>query len=213
MPTFGELKTIVSRKLQDPTNTAVSSSDVGQAINDALRYWKFQRFWFNEAADTTVLPNGQRDITSLLPDDFLYEFPENGFVIPYAQISYAINKVSPQIFDSISIRDAKGIPYIYTFRNQSYFIYFAPQQDYDLNIYYIRDYDSFVDNSDTNAFSENADQLLIYEALGRLTGEDRQDLEMNNTYFAKADRESKNLKQRTFKQTGSGSLTVYTILE
>lgn len=212
MPTFGQIKAIVSRKLLDPDHTAVSESEVGDTVNNALQYWKFQRFWFNEAADTVTLPEGTTDITSLLPDDFLFEFPENGFVIPYNQITYAIDKVTPQIFDAVSIQNAEGIPYIYTFRNQHYQIYFAPQIDYTLNIYYIRDYDDLSSDSNTNAFTDNAAQLLIYETLGRLTGEDRQDLQMNNTYLAKADREAKNLKQRTFKQTGSGSLVVQTII-
>lgn len=212
MPTFGQLKTLVARKLLDPNYQAVTASDVGDAINDAIRYWKYQRYWFNEASTQVQLSTGVGNITNLIPADFLYEFPENGFVIPYSNINYALFHKSPQIFDAVSISNAVGIPYIYTFRNQNYEIYFNPQLDYLMNIYYIKDYTALSADSDNNDFTNLADQLIIYEALSRLTGEDRQDLQMDNSYAAKADREDKNLKQRTFKQTGSGENTVHSIL-
>lgn len=213
MPTFGALKTTVSRKLLDPSHTAVSASDVGDAINDAINYWKYHRLWFNEAFEQVTLTVGEGDITSLIPSDFLYEFPENGFVIPYDQITYALVKKSPQIFDAISVTAGYGLPYIYTWRAGSYNIYFNPQLAYLLNIYYVRDYVPLVADGDDNDFTNLADQLIIYEALSRLTGEDRQDLQMNNTYSAKADREFKNLQQRSFRQSGSTCLTVDTILQ
>lgn len=211
--TFAQLRTKVSRKILDPNNTAIVAADVGDAINDALAYWKYQRLWFNEAYAQATLVVGQGNFTDLLPDDFLYEFPEDGFNIPYSQITYPLFKKSPQIFDTTAIEDAVGLPYIYTTRNQNYELYFNPQLPYLLNMYYIQDQAPFINDGDTNAFSEYADQLLIYEACSRLMGEDRQDLQMNNTYAAKADREAKNLRQRTFKQTASGSLTIETIID
>lgn len=214
MTTFASLKTTVSRKLQDPNNTAVSAADVGTAINDAINYWKFRRFWFNEASSlNNVLPAQTSDITSLLPSDFLVELPENGFTIPYSQITYPLEKVSPQQFDDDSIDNGYGLPFEYTWRAQKYYIYFSPQITYALNIYYLKDYDALSGASDTNDFTEFADQLIIYETLSRLSGEDRQDLQMDNTYAAKAEREYTNLTQRSFKQTGSGRLDVDTILQ
>lgn len=212
MPTFGTLKTTVSRKLLDPNNTAVSASDVGTAVNDSINYWKFRRYWFNESSATATMTSQVSDITSLLPSDFLVELPENGFTIPFDNITYELDKVSPQEFDRESITNGYGLPYIYTWRAGVYSVYWVPQQAYSLNIYYLKDYVPLVNASDTNDFTTYADQLITYETLGRLMGEDRQDLEMNNTYSAKADREYRSLTQRAFKQTGSGSLAVETIL-
>lgn len=211
--TFGALKTLVSRKLLDPNNTALSASDVGEAINEAVTYWKFRRFQFNESSSTAVMTAQVGNITSLLPSDFLVELPENGFTIPFDNITYPLEKISPQQFDDEAIENGYGLPYVYTWRAGVYSIYFNPQLAYDLNIYYLKDYTDLSSDSETNDFTNNAKYLLAYEALSRLMGEDRQDLQMNNTYAAKADREYTNLTQRAFKQTGSGSLAVETILE
>lgn len=211
--TFLQLRTKVARKILDPLNSAVTDENVGDAINDALAYWKYRRFWFNEHHSIATLSVSVGNFTNVLPDDFLYEFPEDGFNIPYNNITYPLFKKSPQIFDTTAIANAVGLPYIYTTRNGNYELYFNPQLAYSLNIYYIQDQTPFANDSDTNPFSEYADQMLIYEAISRLIGEDRQDLQMNNSYWQKADREEKNLKQRTFKQTASGSLTVETIID
>lgn len=221
MPTFAQLKSKISRKLIDPNNTAISAANVGDAINDAIRYWRYTRFWFNEKTavltmnvnDTYVLKDYDPSMpnTPYLPTDFLYLVPKNGFVINYNNLSYTIHPRPPQIFDAQNVRGI-GLPYIYTRRSNNYEFYFFPNIAYQLYVYYIKNYDDLVDDSDNNDFTNEADQLIIYEALSRLSGEDRQDLEMNNTYAAKADREADNLLKRTSLMTGSGELTVDTIL-
>ncbi len=212
MPTFAQLKAKVALKLQDPNNTAVSEASVGDAINDAVRFWRYQRFWFNEASATITIPQGTQNITSLLPNDFLYEFQENAFVIAYDSMFYNLAKVSPYDFDREQLTNGYGIPYIYTYRNQQYQIYFLPDQNYTANVYYLKDYAELVGASDTNDFTTYADELLVYEALSSLSGENRQDLQMSNTYAAMADREAKNLITKTFKQTNLGRLEVETII-
>lgn len=210
MPTFAQLRAKVSKKLIDPNNTAVSVADVGDAINDAIRFWQYRRFWFNEASTTTTLIVNNEIIPGI-PSDFLYEDEENGFVIPYANISYTLKKKPPKVLDGIST-NAQGLPFIYTWRNGQYEVYYLPNLAYTLNIYYIKSYSDLSADGDNNDFTNKADQLITYEALSRLSGEDRQDLQMDNTYAAKADREYKNLCSRTFQQTASGYLTVETIL-
>lgn len=213
MSTFAQIKSKVSRKLLDPNTTAISGADVGDAVNEALDYWKKSQFWFNEGSAVATMVPGQANFTALLPSDFQYEDQQNGFVIVDGQVFYTLEKKSPKDFDYDAVQDSQGLPYIYTYRNKQYECYFQPDQAYTLNIYYIKDYADLVNDSDTNDFTEEASELLVYEALSRLIGEDRQDLQMNNTYAAKADREAKNLKQRSAKQTGTGRLEVTTILD
>lgn len=213
MSTFAQIKAKVSRKLLDPNTTAISGANVGDAVNEALDYWKKSQFWFNEGSSIATMVAGQSDFTALLPSDFQYEDQQNGFVILDGQVFYTLEKKSPRDFDFDAVQNSMGLPYIYTYRNNSYECYFQPDQAYALYIYYIKDYTPLVNDSDENDFTIEASELLVYEALSRLIGEDRQDLQMNNTYAAKADREAKNLKQRTFKQTGTGRLEVSTILD
>ena len=211
MPTFKELRDKVARKLIDPNNTAISDLNVGDAVNDAVRFWKQKALWFNEAAATTTLVIGNPVIPNL-PSDLLFLDPENGFVIPYNQISYTLKKKHPVEFDSISIEGAMGLPFIYTWRNGVYSLYFNPNIAYTLNIYYIKDYADLQGDNDTNDFLTYADQLIMYETLSRLYGEERQDMATGDTYFAKANREFANLKVRSKLQNATGRLIVDTII-
>lgn len=221
--TFGTLKTKISKKLIDAGQTAISDADVGDAINDALHYWKQKRFWFNEAQTTLtmdvndpfVLGYGNSNSTypsaPVLPQDFLYEFPEDGFVINYNSLSYRFLKVTPAQYDDQSIQGI-GIPYIYTFRNGNYEFYFYPNLAYSLQVNYLKDYSDLVTTGDTNNFTAYADRLLMYEALSHLYSENRQDIEQGATYAAKAKREYDLLKMRSGTNVTTGRLTVSSIL-
>jgi hypothetical protein len=105
-----------------------------------------------------------------------------------------------------------GIPFMYTFRQMTYEFYFYPNLNYSLVCNYIQDYTDLVQSTDNNDFTNLADRLIMYEALSHLYGENRQDQSMENSFFAKADREYENLKMRGFQMQESGELVVETIL-
>lgn len=233
MPTFGFLQTKISKKLIDANNTAIAVSDVGDAINDAIHYWKFRRFWFNERQVTLTMDvndpfifmygqsNANYPFAPVLPQLFLYEFPEDGFVIYYNNLRYTMNKKHPVIFDNQAIGSVTGpsstgsgagLPYIYTFRNQTYEFYFYPNIAYSMIVNYITDYADLVNTTDANDFTNYADRVIMYESLSHLYGENRQDQQQEGTYFAKADREYQNLKMRGFQMQESGYLDTENIL-
>ena len=235
MPTFGALQTKISKKLIDANNTAIASSDVGDAINDAIHYWKFRRFWFNERQVTLTMDindpfifmygqsNSNYPSAPVLPQMFLYEFPESGFTIFYNQLRYTMKKCSPKDFDAEAVGgitgpagvpsgSGLGLPFIYTFRNQTYEFYFYPNLAYSMVVNYITDYVDLVSGSDSNDFTNYADRVIMYESLSHLYGENRQDGPQESTYFAKADREYQNLKMRGFQMQESGELSCENIL-
>ena len=221
--TFGSLQTKISKKLIDANNTAIAASDVQDALNDALHYWKFKRFWFNEAQTTLTMDindpfvlgfgntNSSYPNAPVLPSNFLYEFPKDGFVIQYSKLSYRFRKLSPDQYDDTNIQGI-GIPYVYTFRNGNYEFYFYPNLNYLLTVNYIMDIADMVNSTDTNVFTKYADRLIMYEALGHLYGENRQDLESEAPYAAKADREYRLLKTRGGQQVTTGRMEVDSIL-
>ena len=236
MPTFGALQTKISKKLIDASQTAVSASDVGDAINDAINYWKFRRFWFNERQvtltmdinDPFIFMYGQSNVNypsaPTLPQLFLYEFPDDGFVIYYNQLRYTMAKRHPKTFDDQAIGgntgpagvpsgSGLGLPYMYTFRNQTYEFYFYPNIAYSMVVNYITDYVDLANPTDTNDFTDYADRLILYEALSHLYGENRQDQSMEGSFFSKADREYQNIKKRGFQMQGTGQLTTENILQ
>ena len=57
MAAFGEMQSAVSKRLLDSANLAASALDVASALNDAVRYWKNTRLWFNEGPSQTMVAN------------------------------------------------------------------------------------------------------------------------------------------------------------
>ena len=123
MPTYGALQTKISKKLIDAGQTAIAGSDVGDAINDAIHFWKFRRFWFNERVATLTMDINDPFIfmyglsnantvnypnAPILPQYFLYEFPDDGFVIYYNQLRYPMVKRHPVVFDGQAIGSITG---------------------------------------------------------------------------------------------------------
>lgn len=221
--TYGSLQTKVSKKLIDANQVAIAGADVGDALNDALHYWKQKRFWFNEAQTTLTMDtndpyvlgygntNASYPNAPVLPQNFLYEFDKDGFVIPYSKLNYRFKKVTPAQYDDSNIQGI-GIPYIYCFRNGNYEFYFYPNLSYSLVVNYAIDVADMVNANDSNIFTKYADRLLMYEALSHLFGENRQDSTQDNAFATKADREYRLLKTRTSQNNASGSLVVESIL-
>lgn len=210
MATLAEIRNKIAERLQDPSFTSVSSASVDAVINDAIRYYKYHTFWFNEAATVITLNQGNPVIPSI-PDDFLMELSAGGLTIHFSNLFYPIRKVSSDVYDGMNVQ-AIGIPYVYTFRAQQFEVYFYPNIAYSLTLRYIRDYDDLVNDGDTNDFTTYADRMIIYNSLSRIYAEYKQDSNMEQYFTARANDEETNLKRRSDSLTGSGALTLNSYL-
>lgn len=211
MATFAQMKTWVSKRLQDPNNTAVSSADVGELVNSALNYWKNNRFWFNEITDTTTLTESDPSVP--LPADWLVPSIDDCFVIEYSGIRYPLKKVSESQYNAMYLSNGIGQPWWYSRQaDTEYKVYPIPDRDYTLRRFYLRNYDDFSSDSDTNAFSEKATNLLQYTAAAYGSRDFRQDEKMYEAFQAQAKREYDSLMVITRKDNATGSLTITSML-
>lgn len=202
MATFGELKQKAANRLQDGNSTAVSSLDVGDAINTAIKYWKKKRFWFNEYKQTvTVL----KDNPLVTVTGLLYLLPRSGMSLVDQLYTYDLPFISPDQYDGYNSQ-GRGRPYAYTYRNGSYELYWYPDKNYTVNLRGVKDYAPLVLDADFNDFTSEADQLVLYDALSRLYGELRPDPEKSNYYADRAQDEYRSLKSQTAKMNTTGYL-------
>lgn len=212
MATFGEMQNYVSKRLLDSNNTAVSLPDVALAINESIDYWKFRRLWFNTAVSGGLTLTAQSADVAL-PSDFLVETPSpNGFYVDWSEQRYSLQKVQPNAFDAAYMGNGYGIPEIYTVKNGSYFCYPIPDRDYDLTVYYLKQYDDLGANDDTNDFTDHAHRLICLWTLANLHAELRQDSEMETYYRAAASNELENLSLMTGQVNNTGHLTIHSCL-
>lgn len=212
MATFVEMQTYVSKRVLDPNRTVVSLDDVKEGINDAIKFWKFRRFWFNEVSDTGVMTQG--DPSFPYPSDFLVPATKDGgFVIEYGSVRYPMSKVSNLAYDGWYLNNGYGMPRWYARAgNQEYQAYPIPDRDYTVRRHYLKDYEDLDADADENDFTTYATRLIELEAIGNLIGEIREDMGAGSGYLAKADREFKNLLVMTNKSNAAGKLMLHSTL-
>lgn len=212
MATFGELVTEASLKIVDTSNTAVSSVNVANSLNDAIKFWKRKRFWFNETVSTLTLSEGVGTVQ--LPSDFLIENPRNALTVLYNSVKYDVMKLNPQDFDA-GDATGTGMPYLYTYRGRVMEVYYIPDQDYTAYLRYQKDYDAFATDGSaantSNDFTTYADRLILYDALSRLMAENRQD-DRAEYYATRAQVEYQNLLNETNRHNSTGSNAIDTII-
>lgn len=211
MATFGKITDDCARKLIDENNTAVARSTIQDAINEAIRYWKPKRLWFNTAGLAVTLAEADTTLTQL-PADFLADVPRNALTIVVNNFPFRVRKVAPVIYDGNVNNNGTGRPLIYCYRNQAIEIYPYPDKDYDGHFYYIKDYEDFLtdgtqDDID-NDWTVEAEALIRSQALAYLHAEERQDFDTADKYSMRAEREYNNLLGRTNLLLRSGSMAV-----
>ena len=206
------METYIAKRLIDPNGTAVSASDVQDAINDAIAYWKFRRFWFNEVSDTATLT--AQSAAFPYPTNFLMpSTDDDGFNVQYGGVRYPLVKVTMQVYDSLYLANGYGLPRWYArIGNGEYQCYPIPNTTYTVDRHYLSDYPALVNAADTNDFTVNAARLIELWALGNLVTELRQDTTMGDYYRAASQNEYRNLRVRTDKENAAGKLTIYSNL-
>lgn len=204
--TLSTIRNRIGARLQDPSFRSISSSAIDDVINQSLKYYKFRRFWFNDSSAEITLVQGDSVVPNI-PVDLLQELPQGGMTIFYGNIYYQLDKRSSEIFDSENVSGV-GLPYIYTYRDQKYEVYFLPNIAYTLIIRYLKDYDDLSADGDTNDFLKFSDMMIYYNALSRIFGEYKQDPKMEAYYTARASDEEQNVSRRTTALSGTGTLSL-----
>lgn len=208
---LSDMRTKLSKLIKDPSYTAISSDLIDGAINQALRYYKQKRFWFNESEDTAVTisawSSGKATISDM-PTDILYPLERGGIVLDYSDQRYEVCRIRPEDYDAMN-NETTDRPRYYTFRANAYEVYPYPDQAYTAIVRYIKDYSALSDSNTTNDFVTYAEDLLVYDAASRLVAEYSEDTKMETYFTARAKEEYRILLSRTNKNISTGSIAVY----
>ena len=126
MATFGEICSNVSQRLLDPNNVAISSQNVADAVNDAIRYWKYRRFWFNEVSDSATIAKGDAVLPFVDNGILVPTMQDDGFNIQYSGMRYLLLKITQAVYDNLWLEKGNGIPMYYARVGQEYRVYPIP---------------------------------------------------------------------------------------
>lgn len=210
MTTLGGLVTEIQSSLFDDAGTAVTAAEIRTAINDAIRHYKDNEYWFNTSeSDFTI---SEDDTTVSLPSNFYMPMQRDTLRVVYSNETYEVRKVKPHIFASMNYSETTGRPAIYTIRDGGIEFWPKADRDYSATLHYIKDNSDFAtngdDDSNENDFTTNAPALVRYEALKRLYLTKRQDMNMSAIYADMANSEEKAIRRATNQRNATGTLTV-----
>lgn len=205
MATFGELKTEIAGKLTDGELQYPTTAQIGQTINSLIKRYDNKHFWFSQDYAVITL-NIDDPVVPDIPADFKNEVNPGGLVILYDQLRYPLEKVKPDIYDSMNV-EGQGLPSAYTFRNGEYLVYFYPDQEYTLYLNYRKRYDDLVLDADSNDYTNYTERLLVYASLWEIYATYKRDAAQAEYYKTLADKEFAEIMDETYNRTASGKLT------
>lgn len=155
MGTLAELKSRIATELARTDLT----SQIANAISDAIKFYGRERFWFNQSRTITFATvDGQQAYgeadQSLIPDLIKIDG------IFFSTDKYPLDRYSPTDFEMlIGGSTANGRPYAYTYTDEQIFLHPTPNDVYTLRVYAHYKLPTITDDEE-NAWTDDAEELI-----------------------------------------------------
>lgn len=202
---FGDMKARISNELE--------RSDLGSfipdAIYDAIKTYERRRYWFNESRDLTFnTVAGQR----------IYTTSDAAWIPTTITIDHLFITVGGQR-RCLSRRDAadielladnsalQGEPYCWAYWNKSIQLYPIPQQEYEIRAYAHIRLPQLVDDSDENAWTEEAEAMIRQAAKALLCSEVTMDDAAASRYGSLAEMQENFIREENSRRLATGCVT------
>jgi len=146
--------------IADDLNRNDLDSQIGKAINRAISYYGFDRFWFNEKITTFATVRSQESYGAAdgFPADILRLDTVN--LTRNTTSKYLmVPKTYPWIV-LVNPTISLGPPTCYAIYEEQIFMYPNPDQSYTVTLSYVESYTELSDSNDTNNFLSNAEDLI-----------------------------------------------------
>lgn len=211
MTTLAQIRTRVARKIKNPDMTgSITSAVITEEINRSIRFYERYRFNFNEDMATITLTANTQVVPSI-PSDLSSPLYVNGLMVIDAQVKVNLQKLLPDDFFNRD-QDQTGRPAFWTYRDGQFLLLPTPDSAYPLKFRYLKAYADLSADSDTNDFTDNAEDLIMLHTVKNLYAEDKQDPESAVYYQALEDKELKSIMEKSDDFEASGFLSNNTIL-
>jgi hypothetical protein len=160
------LQTLINR-IQDDIDRTDLTAQVTKFINQGIRFYEKENFWFTEdiATESTIANTETYAITGIatnIKDIIRVEITVNNdtYDLIKRDINYIRNKNTPT--------NTTGRPTDYCLFDGDMYLSPIPDNVYVLKFYYRKDYPDLVNSTDTNDYLDYAEDLIEMYAEGRL---------------------------------------------
>ena len=164
MATFGQT---VARLREDLDRGSDFDARIKQAIVDAIVFYKSNRLGFNTKRSRALITSGMEEVS--LPTDWIeadfMRLEDDGQRIPFTEVGYT------EIEEMRENEDDRGMPEFYAIQHRQMRLHPIPDRSYTLVLsfqYEIRSVSISASDDTTNAWLDEANQLIYYRAKGDL---------------------------------------------
>lgn len=174
MSTYGELQQQIAFEMGNrldlltaPADFPLLVSPVKRAITTAIARYERLQFWFNQlrsSAGFTTVPGQEfydsSDWASLATDPIILSL-----TVVNAGTRYMLNSRQWKYLEDLSLNPGwRGLPLDWAYFGQQLRLYPIPDQAYPVNVMAVQRLPALVDDSDTNAWTTDAEALIRCEA-------------------------------------------------
>lgn len=219
MATLAQLRERILAKLDDGNVQHPTAAQVDKQINLTIDYYETDAFWFSEARVSLTATVGN-NVLSGIPADFKELIMPDALAVVDSEIIYPMIHMTPLEYDSMYVSNSRGLPRYYTYRNGLIEVFYAPDQAYEMKLFYRKFYADLVSDGDSNDFTNKAERLIEYKTLADLLRDYRADFERASFYDnpnskggAVVQNEYGKIKRETFNRTVTGELTTENIID
>jgi hypothetical protein len=154
------LATMKSRIADELARTDLTSQ-IADAINDAIAEHERERFWFNESRDKTLSTVAAQRIYTTADATWIPDIIEiDDLFVTVSGVNYRLRKEDPSDLELLSDSPTSGRPYAWAYLNKSIQLYPKPDQVYTVRaVAHVR-LAALASDSDTNAWTTEAERLI-----------------------------------------------------
>lgn len=156
--TFGAIKT----RIADEINRSDLTSQISLAVISAVEHYERERWWFEETIDATVSTVAAQDYVSNAIISTMARIDKVQITVGSAQ--YTVFPISYDEWASQATSTTSGQPTEYTYYKDRLYLYPTPGDTYTLDISGVQRLTTLSGASDTNGFTNYAEELIRQRA-------------------------------------------------
>ena len=202
MATFTEIKAEVAVDISRSDLT----TQIAQAVLDAVEYHSTERFWFNETrAHTFVTVAGTADYT-ITPGSGVLDFITIDWLLStISGVTEPLTRIAPDEFEDLTLTSSSGAPCYWTYYNSTFRLYPNPDAVYTIRVAGHYRLTALSGGTDTNAWTTHARNLIRATCRKYLYGRAPiQEPEKAQIAAIDEDQELGRLRRETSRRRGTG---------
>ena len=166
MPTYAEMRARIADELANDGD--ITTAQINYAIQDAIKLYERREWWFNTAVGTFTTVANQEAYTSTDWSVLDTQVQIDAMTVTYNNVLSPVVPIDYAELDSIQNGYIVAVPTNFAYYRQSLWLYPIPNGAYTITVSYSKRLTTLSADSDTNAWTTEAEELIRQSAKRRI---------------------------------------------